>query len=92
MRGLSSLADPVLFGLALWAALGAFLTAEIFRMTEPKETYTPGTDQCPECGSVVKIADPNGYQDRDFVQCGGCDWRSEGGDVDWSRYEAPPKS
>jgi len=87
-----SFANPVLFGLALWAALGAFLTAKIMRMTEPEESYTPGSDRCPECGSVVKIADPNGYKDRDFVQCGDCDWRSDGGDVNWSQYEPPSRS
>ena len=58
-------------------------------LSENEETYVPGSDRCPECGSTLKIADPNGYEDRDFVQCEGCDWRSEGGDVDWSSYEPP---
>jgi len=76
----------------LWFLMGVVLTVQIVRMTEPKGSYTPGSDRCPECDSVLKIADPNGSEDRDFVQCEDCDWRSEGGDVDWSGYEPPSRS
>ncbi len=48
-----------------------------------RDTYRPGLHRCPACGARIRQGDGN------YVTCKDCDWRSEGGDVDWNSYEPP---